>query len=166
VIWVAFTGLGFAIGPSLAEFLAAGVFVFAKHPYDVGDRVWIGDRELLVDEICLTYSRFKCVNTGRLTQYAHAKVNESWIDNSSRSSEMKDVIEVPYELGAVVDVHGLRERLQAYINTTNVLPFYRYYKPNISLERVSSGEKVKLRLVLRHRERVRTDRLAAAHFPR
>ena len=35
------TGLSWLIGSSLAEVLTSIIFLFVKHPYDVGDRVQI-----------------------------------------------------------------------------------------------------------------------------
>ena len=40
------TGLSWLIGGSLAEVLTSIIFLFIKHPYDVGDRVTLGkDKE-------------------------------------------------------------------------------------------------------------------------
>lgn len=44
-----FTALGFAIGDTVTEFLACVIFIFIKHPYDIGDRVNIDRVQLIVE---------------------------------------------------------------------------------------------------------------------
>ena len=47
------TGLSWLIGSSLAEVLTSIIFLFVKHPYDVGDRVQIDKEQYTVKEIRL-----------------------------------------------------------------------------------------------------------------
>jgi hypothetical protein len=49
-IWTTVTGLSFALAGTVTEFITACGFVFSKQPYDIGDRVVIEDKDLIVDE--------------------------------------------------------------------------------------------------------------------
>jgi hypothetical protein len=53
-LWTGLTGLGFAIGGAVTEFVNSCVFVFAKHAYDVGDFVEAKGLKLVVTDVHLT----------------------------------------------------------------------------------------------------------------
>lgn len=57
------TGLSWLIGSSLAEVLTSIIFLFVKHPYDVGDRVTVEDETYTVKEIRLLSTIFLDGNT-------------------------------------------------------------------------------------------------------
>jgi hypothetical protein len=84
-IWTTVTGLSFALGGTVTEFITACAFVFSKQPYDIGDRVVVDDKDLIVDEICLLYTIFHRASDGAIEQIAHKKICDSWITNLSRS---------------------------------------------------------------------------------
>ena len=67
-LWTSFTGLAFAIGGTVTEFLSCCIFLFVKHPYDVGDRVNIDKQELIVKHISLMYSVFQRVDNDGVLQ--------------------------------------------------------------------------------------------------
>merc|ERR1712000_483526 len=48
--------LSFIFAVTCQEFLGSCIFLFVKHPYDVGDRVVINDTQLIVERISLLYS--------------------------------------------------------------------------------------------------------------
>lgn len=72
-LWSTFIGLSFAIGGTVTEFLSCCIFLFIKHPYDVGDRVEINDIQLIVEHVSLMYSVFRRVDTDAKTQIPHSK---------------------------------------------------------------------------------------------
>ena len=51
-------GLSWLIGASMQEVLASIIFLFIKHPYDVGDRVQINKEFYIVQEINLLSTVF------------------------------------------------------------------------------------------------------------
>lgn len=60
--------------------------MFAKHPYDVGDKVIIDNINLEVLEIFLMHTVFrKNDGNGVKVQIPHTKAQEYWIDNVSRT---------------------------------------------------------------------------------
>lgn len=96
-IWTTVTGLSFALSGTVTEFITACSFVFSKHPYDIGDRVTIEDKDLIVHKICLQYTIFRRVSDGAVEQIAHKKICDSWIANMSRSKDLsvKETAAIP-----------------------------------------------------------------------
>jgi hypothetical protein len=88
------TGLSFALGGTVTEFIAACQFVFFKQPYDVGDRVVIETKELIVEKICLLHTIFHRNSDGAVESIAHSKIRDLWITNLSRSKilSIKEVV--------------------------------------------------------------------------
>lgn len=86
--------ISFAIATTVQEFLGSCIFVFAKHPYDVGDMVIINDVRMIVEHISLLYSTFKRVDNGRTIQIPNIKNNDNWVDNITRSKQLKEQIEI------------------------------------------------------------------------
>ncbi|CAN6608520.1 hypothetical protein TRVA0_003S04610 [Trichomonascus vanleenenianus] len=84
--------LSFVFATTAAEILSACVFLFVKHPYDVGDLVEInlpeGVTPLVVAEISLLYTTFTFNSTGKRTQCANATLNTMWVNNITRSGPM------------------------------------------------------------------------------
>jgi hypothetical protein len=67
-------GLSWLIGSSLAEVLTSIIFLFIKHPYDVGDRVDLPDGSYTVKEIQLLSTIFLDSN-GALVHAPNTKIN-------------------------------------------------------------------------------------------
>jgi hypothetical protein len=84
-IWTTVIGLSFALSATVTKFITPCGFVFSKHPYDIGNRVVIEDKDLIVNEICLLYTVFHRAFGGAIEQIAHKKICDSWITNLSRS---------------------------------------------------------------------------------
>lgn len=90
--WTGLTGLSFAFGGVLLEFSNACVFVFGKHPYDVGDYVEAKGKKLVVNKIFLTHTNFEEVTDpeerGVVVQIAHAALMAEPIVNWTRTLEV------------------------------------------------------------------------------
>lgn len=54
----ALLSLSFIFAVTTQEFLGSCIFLFVKHPYDVGDRVEITNTQMVVDKISLLYTVF------------------------------------------------------------------------------------------------------------
>lgn len=91
VFWSGLTGLSFAFGGVLLEFTQACTFVFAKHPYDVGDYVEMKSKKLVVEKIFLTHTNFEEVTDpeerGVVVQMSHASLLTEPIVNWTRTLE-------------------------------------------------------------------------------
>ena len=115
-LWTTFTGLAFAIGGTVTEFLSCCIFLFIKHPYDVGDRVDINEVQLVVEHISLMYSVFKRVDSDKTVQIPHNIANTLWIENVSRSKAMKERLKL--SVAATTsndDILALRDELQKFV---------------------------------------------------
>ncbi|KAK5034349.1 hypothetical protein LTS07_003269 [Exophiala sideris] len=78
-IWSTFTGCSFLFASTAGELFAACITVFIKHPYDVGDRINIQDKEMDVVKISLLYSVFREVDTRQMVQIPNSVINGLWI---------------------------------------------------------------------------------------
>lgn len=71
-------GLSWLIGTTAQEILASIIFLFIKHPYDVGDRVCIDTVDYTVLEMHLLSTVFKRID-GTVTQAPHSQLNLKFI---------------------------------------------------------------------------------------
>lgn len=155
-IWTSITGLGFALGGTATEFLAACSFVFSKQPYDVGDRVVIEGKELIVDEICLLYSEFHRPSDGVVEHISHGKACGLWIANLSRSKNLRLTAQIFLpefvKNTSFTRLNEIEEDLRSYIKSKP--PCSRYLKnDDVSLSVEYSEDKSgKLLLEMRPRE--------------
>ncbi|KAA8905315.1 hypothetical protein TRICI_005311 [Trichomonascus ciferrii] len=84
-------GLSFIFSPTAQEILGSCVFLFVKHPLDVGDMVEIviphsaAPTQCIVVEVSLLYTVFRVNATGLLIQHSNAMLNTFWIGNVSRA---------------------------------------------------------------------------------
>jgi len=109
---------GFAISATVQEFLGSCIFVFIKHPYDVGDRVLISDTQMTVEHISLLYTQFKRIDNNRIVQISNIKVNDLMIENVTRSNSMRE--QVPISVHAetsFADIEVLKNELLTFVST-------------------------------------------------
>ncbi|OAA41703.1 Mechanosensitive ion channel family protein [Metarhizium rileyi] len=99
-------GLAWVLQATAQEFLQSIIFVFVKHPFDVGDRVTIygstganmtGD-DYYVTEISLLYTEFKKLQ-GHIVQAPNSVLNTLFILNQRRSNGLSDVIPLQFKFG-------------------------------------------------------------------
>lgn len=77
--------LSFVFSSTASELMASVVFLFVKHPIDVGDRVDILTVPYTVKEISLLSTVFIRVFDNTFVQAPNSVLNTLWIDNISRS---------------------------------------------------------------------------------
>lgn len=84
-------GLSFALSGIILQFINQLIFVFAKHPYDVGDYIEAKDKKLVVCSIFFTHSNFEEVSDpherGTVTQIDHSTLISEPIINWTRTLE-------------------------------------------------------------------------------
>ncbi|RMZ89053.1 hypothetical protein DV736_g3728, partial [Chaetothyriales sp. CBS 134916] len=90
----ALLSLSFVFATSAQEVLGSCIFLFVKHPFDVGDRVDINNTQYSVERISLLYTMFKSVQNHKRTQVPNIVLNTLWIDNVSRSKAMREAVHV------------------------------------------------------------------------
>lgn len=119
------------------EFLASCIFVLVKHPFDVGDRVYLygnagamlkGD-DFFVKEISLLYTEFKKME-GQIVQAPNSYLNTLFILNMRRSGGLAEAVPLTVKFGTTLDqIDQLRQRLLEFVKEEK-----REYQPNILTE--------------------------------
>ncbi|KAF9877029.1 mechanosensitive ion channel family [Colletotrichum karsti] len=132
-----FLGLAWMLQATAQEFLQSIIFVFVKHPFDVGDRVTVygntgtlgtGD-DYYVTEISLLYTEFKKME-GHIVQAPNSVLNTLFILNQRRSASLADPIEL--KLGFGTDPALIEELKSRMLNFC--LDNKRDYQPRIITE--------------------------------
>ncbi|OQO07072.1 hypothetical protein B0A48_07638 [Cryoendolithus antarcticus] len=129
--------LSWLFSATAQEFLQSIIFVFVKHPFDVGDRVQIygntgaalkGD-DYFVKEISLLYTTFKKME-GQVVQAPNSYLNTLFILNHRRSGGLAEALPTVIKWGTTMEqMTRLRERLLDFVREEN-----REYQPNILTE--------------------------------
>jgi hypothetical protein len=162
--------LSFVFSVTAQEFLGSCIFLFVKHPYDIGDRVHIygpdGVNSLEVQQISLLYTGFKRVSdlesiqvscqersnrSQLIRQIPNNILNTLWINNISRSKGMMERIDVYISLDTPFeDIEALRMEMEGFVGNADNK---REFQPDIVLRCVGVGtmDKLQLQLEVRHK---------------
>jgi small-conductance mechanosensitive channel len=129
--------LSWLFSATAQEFLQSCIFVFVKHPYDVGDRVQIygnsgdlgrGD-DYFVKEIALFYTEFKKMQ-GHIVQAPNSYLNTLFILNHRRSGALAEAIPIIIKFGTTLEqIDNLRQCLLEFVTAEK-----REYQTNILTE--------------------------------
>ena len=115
--------LSWLFSATAQEFLQSVIFVFVKHPFDVGDRVSVygntgatmkGD-DYFVKEISLLYTEFKKME-GHVVQAPNSYLNTLFILNMRRSGGLAEALPLTVKFGTTLDqIDQLRNRLLDFV---------------------------------------------------
>lgn len=129
--------LSWLFSTTAQEFLQSVVFVFIKHPFDVGDRVGVygntgalgrGD-DYFVKEISLLFTEFKKME-GHIVQAPNSYLNTLFILNQRRSGGLAEAVPISIKFGTTLDqIEGLRAKLLEFVKAEK-----REYQGNILTE--------------------------------
>ncbi|KAL8906336.1 MAG: hypothetical protein Q9207_002111 [Kuettlingeria erythrocarpa] len=158
----ALLSLSFVFAVTAQEVLGSCIFLFVKHPYDVLDRVDIGDQQLIVEHISLLFTVFKTVSTGKLTQTANIVLNTQWIQNVSRSKAMKEQLLLYIHFDTTLeDIQLLRSEMQAFVRDKDNS---RDFQPDVEVEVTGIHEmnKLELKVEIRHKSNWANETVRAA----
>ncbi|KAJ7096303.1 Mechanosensitive ion channel-domain-containing protein [Mycena epipterygia] len=110
-------GLSWLIGGTLSEVLTSIIFLFIKHPFDVGDRVCISGATYTVKEIRLLSTIFFDSNNVYV-QAPNTVLNGQLIQNIRRSPQLSEsfTFDVNYST-SFEDVELLRQRMLTFVTT-------------------------------------------------
>lgn len=133
----AILALSWLFSATAQEFLQSIIFVFVKHPFDVGDRVGIygntgslmkGD-DYFVKEISLLYTEFKKME-GHVVQAPNSYLNTLFILNQRRSGGLAEAVPITFKFGTTLDqIERLRAKLLDFVTAEK-----REYQSNILTE--------------------------------
>lgn len=154
--------LSFVFSVTAQEVLGSCVFLFVKHPFDVGDRVEINSQELFVEEISLLFTAFRTVAEQRVTQVANNVLNTSWIDNVTRSKAMRERVSLFVDFATTfADIQLLKMEMEKFVRDKDN---NRDFQPDIEIEVISVGnmDKLELRIEIRHKSNWSNETVRAA----
>ncbi|KAJ2925115.1 hypothetical protein H1R20_g11975, partial [Candolleomyces eurysporus] len=108
-------GLSWLIGGSLQEVLQSIIFLFIKHPFDVGDRVTINKETYTVKEIRLLSTVF-LDGSSVSVQAPNNVLSTMFIQNLRRSPQMSETFTFDVSYATTFeDLEKLRERMLAFV---------------------------------------------------
>ncbi|KAL8687688.1 MAG: hypothetical protein Q9218_006212 [Villophora microphyllina] len=162
----ALLSLSFVFAATAQEVLGSCIFLFVKHPFDVLDRVDVGDDQLIVEHISLLFTVFKKVNTGKLTQTPNVVLNTQWIQNVSRSKAMKEQLLLYVHFDTTLeDIQLLKYEMQAFVRDKDNA---RDFQPDVDVEVTGIAEmnKLELKVEIRHKSNWANETVRAARRSR
>ncbi|KAI4761457.1 hypothetical protein E4T52_06394 [Aureobasidium sp. EXF-3400] len=146
-LWGGIAATSFAISGTVQEFLGSCIFLFVKHPYDVGDHVVINNTNMAVEQISLMYSVFRQIDSGSIVQISNMVNNAAWIRNISRSKPMKESYDFAISAKTKFPaIENLKTELQAFVLAPENR---RDFQPAIDVELTSVGNLKELKLRVR-----------------
>jgi hypothetical protein len=144
------------------EILGSCIFLFVKHPYDIGDRVDILTQELTVEHIALLYTVFKRITNGKTVQIPNIVLNTLWVENITRSKAMREQVSVFCDFAtSFEDINLLKAEMLGFVRDP---ANSREFHPDIEIEVVSIAEmnKLELRVEIRHKSNWSNESLRAS----
>ena len=139
--------LSWLFSSTAQEFLQSVIFVFVKHPFDVGDRVTVygnsgaaglGD-DYFVKQISLLYTEFKKME-GHIVQAPNSYLNTLFILNQRRSGALAEAVPIVIKYGTMLEqIDALRQRLVEFVRSerrefqSNILTEMRQVTDNFSI---------------------------------
>ena len=158
----ALLSLSFVFATTAQEVLGSCIFLFVKHPFDVGDRVDIADAQLIVERISLLFTVFKEIKTHKTTQVANIVLNTIWIDNVSRSKAMREqlLVYVSFDT-SLEDIQLLKNEIQNFVLDKENS---RDFQPEVEVEvtGIASMDKMELKVEIRHKSNWSNEAVRAA----
>ncbi|KAJ5176175.1 uncharacterized protein N7482_002052 [Penicillium canariense] len=154
--------LSFVFATTAQEVLGSCIFLFVKHPFDIGDRVDIGDKAYVVERISLLFSIFRTVGDHRMTQVPNNILNSLWIDNFTRANAMHEQLSVPVSFDtSFAEIQALREEMELFVRDKDNC---RDFQPEIDIEVIGVGDmdKLELRVDIRHKSNWSNETVRAA----
>lgn len=147
----ALLSLSFVFAATCQEVLGSCIFLFVKHPFDVGDRVDIGTSQLVVERISLLFTVFRRVRDHKTTQVPNIVLNSNWIENITRSKAMREQVLLFVHFDTTLeDIQLLKNEISAFVldKENN-----RDFQPDIDIEVTGIAEmnKLELQVEIRHK---------------
>lgn len=160
----ALLSLSFVFAVTTQEFLGSCIFLFVKHPYDVGDRVDITGPEkeqLVVEKISLLYTVFNRIDKMQVVQVPNIVLNNLWIENVTRSKAMKEVIDVNVSYDtSFEDIELLRIEMEKFLRHADNA---RDFMSDLAIGVAGVGEldKLQLKIAIKHKSNWHNDAVRA-----
>lgn len=147
----ALLSLSFIFATTATEILGSCIFLFVKHPYDVGDRVDLSGKQMVVTRIALLFTVFRNIADHRVTQIPNIVLNTLWIENITRSNAMREQMTMAVDFGTTFgDIQLLRSEMQKFVLDKDNC---RDFQPDVDIEviGISQMDKLELQIEIRHK---------------
>ena len=147
----ALLSLSFVFSVTAQEVLGSCIFLFVKHPFDVGDRVDVGENQLVVERISLLFTVFRKVKDHKTTQVPNIVLNSNWIDNITRSKSMREQVFLYINSDtSLADIQLLKNEMSAFVLDKDNS---RDFQPDLDVELTGLAEmnKLELKVEIRHK---------------
>ncbi|EME41529.1 Mechanosensitive ion channel-like protein [Dothistroma septosporum NZE10] len=143
----ALLSLSFVFSVTAQEILGSCIFLFVKHPFDIGDRVDIAADRFTVEHISLLFTVFRRATgpkTGQLCQYPNIVLNSLSLDNVSRSKAQTEqiILDVSFDT-SFDDVQILKNELNKFVKAPEN---NRDFQPDFEVEILGTTDMSKLQL--------------------
>lgn len=142
----ALLSLSFVFSATAAEFLGSCIFLFVKHPFDIGDRVDLncGTDQMIVEHISLLFTVFRRITSHRTVQIPNMVLNTLWIENVSRSNAMKERLSMFVAFDTTLeDIQLLRNEMKKFVTASENK---RDFQDDITIEVIDMHEMDKLEI--------------------
>ncbi|CAO3599374.1 unnamed protein product [Absidia cylindrospora] len=134
-LWSAFIAASFVFGNSAKEAFDSVIFVFVTHPFDAGDRVFIGVDNFTVDNVGLLVTTFLKWD-GSVVYVKNAVLSTLYIINIRRTGPMGETVPLNVDFNTPTwKLHQLREHMFDFCNQ-----FPKLFVPNCVCVTVVSFE--------------------------
>lgn len=161
----ALLSLSFVFAATTQEVLGSCIFLFVKHPYDIGDRVDVGADQYTVEHISLLFSVFRRANgakVGGLVQIPNITLNTLFIENLSRSGAMMEEHSVFVSFDTTFeDIQILRDEINKFVlDKDNSRDFH----PDVNIEVLGTTDmsKLEIQVQIKHKGNWANETLRAA----
>ncbi|KAL4943190.1 Mechanosensitive ion channel-domain-containing protein [Aspergillus oleicola] len=154
--------MSFVFATTAQEVLGSCIFLFVKHPFDIGDRVEIDSKPYMVERISLLFSVFRNVNDNRITQIPNVVLNTVWIDNYSRSAAMQERLTIDVSFDTTRDeIQALKEEIEIFVRDKEN---NRDFQADVDIDVVGVGalDKMELTVSLFHKSNWAIETVRAA----
>ncbi|KAJ5113268.1 hypothetical protein N7456_001802 [Penicillium angulare] len=154
--------LSFVFSTTCQEVLGSCIFLFVKHPFDIGDRVDVSDKDYIVERISLLFTVFRSVQDHRMTQVPNNILNSLWVDNLTRATAMHERLTVPVAYDTTfADIEALRDEMEIFVRDKDNS---RDFQPDFNIEVIGVGDldKLQLQVDIRHKSNWSNETVRAA----
>lgn len=160
----ALLSLSFVFSATAAEFLGSCIFLFVKHPYDIGDRVDLnsGADKMIVEHISLLFTVFRRIDSHRTVQIPNMTLNTIWIENVTRSSNMKEQLSlfVAFDT-SLEDIQLLRNEMKKFVTASENKRDFQD-EVNIEVLGINQMDKLELSIEILHKSNWSNETVRAA----
>lgn len=143
----ALLSLSFVFSVTAQEVLGSCIFLFVKHPFDIGDRVDIGVNQFTVEHISLLYTVFRRISgtgVGRNVQVPNIILNSQWVENVTRSKAMVEQLTIDIDFATTFeDVQTLKQELLTFVTDKENC---RDFQPELDVQVLGTSDMSKLSL--------------------